>query len=81
MNLRIFAKFRENKPSLNGEITLLFTDIGKSCLSHEFLTSQRSFNIIGEYKILAKISEFTEYVHVLWSFKTAFRLANLLIFT
>ena len=28
------------KLSRNGEITLSFTDIGKSCLSREFLTSQ-----------------------------------------
>ena len=35
-----YAKFREDKPSRNGEITLSFTDIGKSCPSGEFLTSQ-----------------------------------------
>ena len=37
---RIYAKFHENKPLLNGEITLLLSDIGKSCLSFKFLTSQ-----------------------------------------
>ena len=35
-----YAKFRENKPSLNGETTLSFTDIGKSGLSREFLTPE-----------------------------------------
>ena len=47
VNLEIFArtlftapaKFRENKPSRNGKITLSFIDIGKSCLSREFFTS------------------------------------------
>ena len=33
-------KFRENKTSRNVKITLSYTDIGKSCPSHEFLTSQ-----------------------------------------
>ena len=33
-----------------------FTDIGKSCPSREFLTSQICFNAIRENKILAKIS-------------------------
>ena len=28
------------KSSQNGEITLLLTDVGKSCPSHKFLTSQ-----------------------------------------
>ena len=31
-----YAKFREKKSSRNSQITLSFTDIGKSCLSHEF---------------------------------------------
>ena len=35
-----YAKFRENKPSRNGGITLSFIDGGKSCLSREFSTSQ-----------------------------------------
>ena len=34
------AKFRENKSSQNGRITLSFTDIWKLCLSREFLASQ-----------------------------------------
>ena len=33
------AKFRENKPSRNGEITLSFSEVDKSGPSHEFLTS------------------------------------------
>ena len=32
--------FVKTKSSQNGEITLSFTDIGISCLSREFLTSQ-----------------------------------------
>ena len=35
-----YAKFRENKTSRNAEITLSFTDIGKSCHSRDFLASQ-----------------------------------------
>ena len=35
--MRSFAKI---KPLRNGEMTLLFTDIGKSCLSPKFLTSE-----------------------------------------
>ena len=37
---RNFAYFVKIKPSRNGEISLLFTDIGKSCPSREFLMSQ-----------------------------------------
>ena len=37
-----------------------FTDIGKSCTSHEFLTSQICLlNVTRENKIIAEISEFT----------------------
>ena len=58
--MRSFAKI---KPSRNGEITLLFTDIGKSCPSHEFFNfANMSFNAIRENKILTKISEFTVYM-------------------
>ena len=32
--------FMKIKPSQNGEITLLFTDIGKSCPSRKFLMGQ-----------------------------------------
>ena len=35
-----YAKFRENKPSRNGDITLSFTDICKSCPCHKILTWQ-----------------------------------------
>ena len=31
-----YAKFRENKPSQNGKITLSFIEIGKYCLNREF---------------------------------------------
>ena len=34
-----YAKFRENKPSRNGKITLSLFDIGKSCLNRETFTS------------------------------------------
>ena len=60
----IFARILvswEIKPSGNGEITLSFTDVGKSCPNHEFVTLQICFNPIRENKILAKISEFTVY--------------------
>ena len=53
----IFAKlhsFVKIKLSQNGEITLSFTDIGKSCSSHKFLTWQ-----ICLLTLFAKISEFT----------------------
>ena len=32
------AKFRGNKTLRNGEITQLFTDVGKSCTSQKILT-------------------------------------------
>ena len=35
----MLAKFRENKPSRYGKITLTFIDIGKSCISREFSTT------------------------------------------
>ena len=38
------AKFHENKSTQSVEMTLSFTDVGKSCSSRQFLTSQ----IIGE---------------------------------
>ena len=37
--MRSFAKI---KPSRNSEITMLFTDVGKSCSSHNLLTKQTS---------------------------------------
>ena len=45
-----YAKFRENKPPRNGGNTLSFSDVGKSCLSREFLTSQ-----ICIFTLIAKI--------------------------
>ena len=48
------------KPSRNSKITLLFTDIGKSCLSWEFWASKICLlNALRENKILTKKSEFT----------------------
>ena len=35
-----YVKFAKIKSSRNGKITLLFTNIDKSCLSCEFLTLQ-----------------------------------------
>ena len=35
-----YAKFPENKPSQNFKTTLSFTNVGKSCPKHEFLTWQ-----------------------------------------
>ena len=52
----IFAKL---KLLQNCEMTLLFTDVGKSHPNHKFLTWKMSFNAIPENKILTKISEFT----------------------
>ena len=34
----IFSSFVKIKPSLNGKITLSFTDVGKSCPNCEYLT-------------------------------------------
>ena len=46
-------------PFRNGEITLSFTDVGKSCLSRDFLPWQIYPDAIRENKILTKICEFT----------------------
>ena len=56
LHMRSFVKI---KSSRNGELTLLFTDICKSCLRRDFLRRNMYFNAIRENKILAKISEFT----------------------
>ena len=57
--MRSFVKIR---PLRNGEVTLSFTYVGKSCLSCEFLKSQICLlRLFRENKILAKISEFTEH--------------------
>ena len=53
--MRRFAKL---KPSRNGEITLSFTDVSKSCQHCVFLNvANMSSILICENKILAKISE------------------------
>ena len=51
--------FAKIKPSRNGENSLSFTDVGKSCQSREFCTWQICPDAIRESKIFAKISEFT----------------------
>ena len=48
--------FVKTKSSQNGEITLSFTDIGKSCI---FRVTNMSFNAYRENKILTKIFGFT----------------------
>ena len=53
--------FEKIKLSGNGEITILFTDVGKSMhRSRKFNVANMYFNDIHENKILAKSSEFTE---------------------
>ena len=54
--MRSFVKI---KLSRIGDITLSFTDIGKSCPVCDFYIANMSFDPIPENKILAKISEFT----------------------
>ena len=54
----------KTKSSRNGEITLSFTDIGRSCHSNEFLTPQICLLTLFAKKILAKISEFTVFDQV-----------------
>ena len=50
------------KTSRNDKLTLSFTDIGKTCLSHEFLMSQLCLlPLYAKNKIIAKSSEFTVY--------------------
>ena len=51
--------FVKIKPSQISDITLSFTDIGKSCPVRDFLRRKCVFNAFRENKILAKISEFT----------------------
>ena len=61
----LYAKFRENKPSRNGKITLSFIDIDKSCPNRYFFhITCVSFDAIRENKILAKISESTVFFAV-----------------
>ena len=47
-------------PFRNGEITLSFTDVGKSCLSRIFYHGKYIFKCYSRNRIIAKISEFTE---------------------
>ena len=54
--MRSFVKI---KSSRNGEITLSFTDEGKSCHDRDFLRRKYVFKAIRENKILARISEST----------------------
>ena len=49
-NMRSFMKI---KTSQNGQVTLSFTYVGKSCPSHEFLTRKMSLlTIFAEFKFL-----------------------------
>ena len=54
----LMPSFQEIKSSRNGEVTLSFTDIGKSCPSHEYLMWQ-ILTLFARNKILAKISGLT----------------------
>ena len=54
--MRSFVKI---KSSRNAEITLSFTNIGKSCPSGDLSVTNMSFNAIRENKVIAKISGFT----------------------
>ena len=54
--------FVKTKPWRNGEITMSFTDIGKSCLTCEFLSSQLCLLMLfAKIKVSRKTSEFTVY--------------------
>ena len=55
----IFAKFRDPR---NGEITLSFTDIGKSCSSQNFNVANMSFNVIREKIFSRKCTVFTVFI-------------------
>ena len=56
--------FVKIKPSLIGDITLSFTDKGKSCPVRDFFyVANVSFNAIQENKIITKNSEFTAYMY------------------
>ena len=66
-----FEHFREGfnfvkiTPSQNGEITLSFPDVGKSCPSRQlFYVAYLSLNAIRENKILAKSSELRDCEHI-----------------
>ena len=51
--------FRKIKPLTNGEIILLFTDIGNSNSRKFFNVANMSFNNMRGNKIIAKIPQFT----------------------
>ena len=53
------AKFCGNKTLAKWQISLPFTDVGKSCKLQIFNIANMSFNVIRENKNLAKNSEFT----------------------
>ena len=57
--MRSFVKM---KSSQNGEITLSFSDIVKSCQSQIFSIANMLFNAICKNKILTKFSGFTVYI-------------------
>ena len=61
--MRSFVKIKSLR---SGKITLSFTDICKSCLSLEFLTSQICLLTLFAKKTIAKISEFTVFKMVLF---------------
>ena len=54
--MRSFVKI---KPSQIGDITLVFTDICKSCPVRDFLTSQMCLNAIRENKTRGNFRMFT----------------------
>ena len=51
--------FEKIKALQNGDITLLFTQVCKSCPNQIFKVVNISLNAFRENKVLAKISEFT----------------------
>ena len=59
VNSEIFARVLLSRNFANGEITLSFVNMAKSCPSHEILKSQICLYAIRQNKILTKISEFT----------------------
>ena len=60
-----YAKFREKKSLGNEEITLSFTDIGKSCPSREFLTSQICLlKLFAKIKFSRNFQIYSNIVHV-----------------
>ena len=66
--MRFFEKI---KPSRNGKITLLFTDVVKSCPICDFNVANMSFNAIRENKILGKIYSNSKNEDILFSTKNA----------